>query len=125
MTATNPILTDDEMTLTAPAESQIAELIGQVEEDIKGVRVYLTQGGCSGMGFGMTFTDQIDENDCILECDGFKLIVDNNAVPHLRGVEIDYVDRGDGNKVFQFNNVQPAESGGSGCGGCSSAGSCG
>jgi iron-sulfur cluster insertion protein len=124
MSATNNILTDENMTLTAPAENQIAELISQVEDDIKGVRVYLTQGGCSGMGYGMTFTDQIDENDFILECDGFNLIVDNNAVPYLRGVEIDYVDRGDGNWVFQFNNVQPMESG-SACGGCSSAGSCG
>lgn len=124
MSATNNVLTDENMTLTTPAENQIAELISQVEDDIKGVRVYLTQGGCSGMGYGMTFTDQIDENDSILECDGFKIIVDNTAVPYLQGVEIDYVDRGDGNWVFQFNNVQPMSSG-SGCGGCSSAGSCG
>lgn len=124
MTVTNNVLTDKDITLTEPASNQIAELFQQVEEDIKGVRVYLTPGGCSGMGYGMTFTDQIDENDSVLECDGFKLVIDNNAVPYLRGAEIDYVDRGDGNWVFQFNNVQPAESG-SGCGGCASAGSCG
>lgn len=124
MSATNNVLKDDYMTLTGPAESQISELIDQVEEDIKGVRVYLTPGGCSGVGYGMTFTDQIDENDSVVEFDDFKLVIDNNAVPYLQGVEIDYIDRGDGNWVFQFNNLQPMDAS-SACGSCSSAGSCG
>lgn len=124
MTAsTHQALTAEDITLTAPAEVKISELFRQVEEDILGVRVYATPGGCSGVSFGMTFTDQIFDNDAILQCEGFKVIVDNGALPMLRGVQIDFADRGDGNSVFMFNNLQPAES--SGCGGCSSASSCG
>lgn len=125
MTATSEnILAADYMTLTAPAQSKIVDLIGQVEEDIQGVRVYATAGGCSGVGFGMTFTDQIDETDNVLEFEGFKVVIDSGAVPHLRGVEIDYVDRGDGTSVFKFNNVQPVKDE-SACGGCASASTCG
>ncbi len=125
MTATTDrILGAGYMTLTAPAQSKIVDLISQVEEDIKGVRVYATAGGCSGVGFGMTFTDQIDETDSVLECEGFKVVIDDGAVPYLQGVEIDYVDRGDGTSVFKFNNVQPVKDE-SACGSCASASTCG
>ncbi|VAX07851.1 hypothetical protein MNBD_GAMMA26-2342 [hydrothermal vent metagenome] len=117
-------LTDEYITLTAPAQTKIVELIGQVEEDIQGVRVYATPGGCSGVGFGMTFTDQIDETDSVLECEGFKVVIDSGALAHLQGVEIDYVDRGDGTSVFKFNNVTPVKDE-SACGGCASASTCG
>ncbi|HEC15974.1 MAG TPA: iron-sulfur cluster assembly accessory protein [Sedimenticola sp.] len=124
MTATTGnVLAEDFITVTTPAQTKIVDLIGQVEEDIQGVRVYATPGGCSGISFGMTFTDQIAEDDNVLECEGFKIIIDTGALPHLRGVEIDYVDRGDGTSVFKFNNVQPVDQ--SACGGCPSASSCG
>lgn len=124
MTATTGnILTENFITVTDPAQTKIVDLIGQVEEDIQGVRVYATPGGCSGISFGMTFTDQIADDDNVLEYEGFKIVLDTAALPHLRGVEIDYVDRGDGTSVFKFNNVQPVDQ--SACGSCASASSCG
>ena len=42
------LLTEADLSLTGPAQGKMAELIGQVEEEIKGVRVYATPGGCSG-----------------------------------------------------------------------------
>ncbi|MES9870853.1 MAG: iron-sulfur cluster assembly accessory protein [Sedimenticola sp.] len=117
MSETTALSTDD-ISLTAPAQTKMAELIGQVEEAIEGVRVYATPGGCSGINFGMTFTDQINDNDGVLDCDGFKVIIDDGTMQHLKGVEIDFVDRGDGGASFVFNNLQPM---GGGCGTCGSA----
>ncbi|MES9955592.1 MAG: iron-sulfur cluster assembly accessory protein [Sedimenticola sp.] len=117
MSETTALSTDD-ISLTAPAQTKMAELIGQVEEAIEGVRVYATPGGCSGINFGMTFTDQINDNDGVLDCDGFKVIIDDGTLQHLKGVEIDFVDRGDGGASFVFNNLQPM---GGGCGTCGSA----
>jgi len=115
-------LTDTELALTAPAQGKMAELIGQVEENIEGVRVFATPGGCSGMSFGMTFTDQLNADDSIRDYDGFKVIVDGGTLEHIRGVEIDFV--GDGGEArFVFNNLQP-QGGGGGCGSCGSQGSC-
>ena len=111
-------LTEADLSLSGPAQGKMAELVGQVEEEIKGVRVYAAAGGCSGINFGMTFTDQIDVNDRVLECDGFNVIVDNDTMQYLQGVEIDFIDRGDGAATFVFNNLQPM---GGGCGTCGSS----
>ena len=110
-------LTDQDLTLTDSARSKLSELVQQVEEEIKGIRVYATPGGCSGINFGMTFTDQVNENDAILEHEGVSVIVDNGTMQYLQGVEIDFVDRGDGAATFVFNNLQPV---GGGCGTCGS-----
>ena len=122
MTATTETsLTAKDLSLTNSAHTKIRELFDQVEEGIEGVRVFATPGGCSGISFGMTFTDTVDANDGVLQCDGFKVIVDNATIEYLRGVEIDFVDRGEGNASFVFNNIQPV---GGGCGTCGSAGGC-
>ncbi len=126
MTAT---LTDQDLTLTAPANGKMNELFKEVDENIKGVRVFVTPGGCSGISFGMTFAESLEADDSVLNCEGFDVIVDSNTLQYIRGVEIDFVDQGNGNESFVFNNVQPVEAApsGSGCGGCSSntgAGGC-
>ena len=116
----NP-LTESDLTLTEPAHGKMQELLGQVDDNIQGVRVFATPGGCSGISFGMTFTDSIDDTDGVLECEGYKVIVDPGTLEYLRGVEIDFVDPGDGQASFVFNNLQPV---GGGCGTCGSAGGC-
>lgn len=117
------MLNDADLSVSVTAASKFAELMGQVEDNVAGVRVYATAGGCSGVSFGMTFTDRIEENDGILDGEGFKVIVDDATMGYLRGVEIDFVDRGNGDATFVFNNLQPA---GGGCGTCgSSGGGCG
>lgn len=116
------ILADSDLTLTGAAQVKMQELIEQVEDDIQGVRVFATPGGCSGVSFGMTFTDQLNQDDNVREFNGFKLIVDGGTLDHMRGVEIDFVDGGNGDARFVFNNLQPSTAGG--CGTCGSQGGC-
>jgi len=115
-------LTKQDLSLTMFAQDKIGELFSQVDDDIQGVRVFASPGGCSGISFGMTFTDSVNDNDGVLAVGGFKVIVDEGTLQYLRGVEIDFVDRGDGNASFVFNNLPSM---GGGCGTCGSAGSCG
>lgn len=119
-------LSNEDLSVTSIAKSKMTELAGQVEEEIAGIRVYAMPGGCSGVSFGMTFTDQVTENDGVLDCEDIKVIVDTSSMQYLQGVEIDFVDRGDGAASFVFNNLQPI-GGGGGCGTCgsSSGGGCG
>ena len=116
---THAALTESDLTLTNPAQGKMAELLGQVEESIHGVRVFATPGGCSGVSFGMTFTDQLNDDDKVREYGGVKVIVDSGTLEYIRGVEIDFVDAGDGDARFVFNNLQPI---GGGCGTCGSQG---
>jgi iron-sulfur cluster insertion protein len=112
-------LPQSDISLTDPAQTKMQELFTQVDESVLGVRVFATPGGCSGISFGMTFSDAINDNDGVLECSGFKVIIDDGTLQYLRGVEIDFVDGGDGNASFVFNNLQPV---GGGCGTCGSSG---
>jgi len=110
------------LALTDAAREKMGELITQAEDDdLKAIRVFVSGGGCDGMGYGMTFTDSQTEYDCVRKEEGFEIYVDAVALNFLRGVEIDYVERPTG-ASFVFNNAF-AMSGGSGtCGACGSAG---
>jgi iron-sulfur cluster insertion protein len=120
MTAIANALNEQDLTLTSAAQAKMAELIGQVEENIEGVRVFATPGGCSGVSFGMTFTDQLSGDDNIRDFGGFRVVVDNGTLEYVKGVEIDFVDAGNGDARFVFNNLQPI-GGGGGCGTCGSS----
>ena len=124
MTASVNQLSEQDLSLTASAQEKMQELAGQVEENIEGVRVFASPGGCSGVNFGMTFTDQLTDEDNVREYEGFKLIVDSGTLQYLKGVEIDFVADDGQDARFVFNNLQPM---GGGCGTCGSntVGGCG
>lgn len=113
-------LANSDLTLTQSAQEKMAELIGQIEDDIEGIRIFASPGGCSGMSFGMNFADKLNTGDMTQEYDGFKVVVDTTTLEHLSGAEVDFVDRGDGNASFVFNNL-PQPAGGGGCGSCGSS----
>ena len=112
---------ESDLAITPEAREQLGNLYAQIDDDdIEAVRLYVSGGGCSGMTYGMTFTDRRSEYDLVLSEDGFNVYVDIVAMNYLRGVEIDYVSRPTG-ASFVFNNVF-ASTGGSGmCGGCGMA----
>lgn len=112
-------LSISDLQVSEAAQQKMAELIGQVEDDIAGIRIYAQPGGCSGMSFGMTFSERLEDNDLVRDNDGVKLIVASDTIDHLRGAEIDFVDSGNGQPSFVFNNI-PTPAGG-GCGTCGSA----
>jgi iron-sulfur cluster insertion protein len=115
-------LGESDVSLTAAARSKMVELFSQAEDDdMQAIRVFVSGGGCGGMGYGMTFTDKQTEYDYVRREEGFNVFVDAVALNFLRGVEIDYVERPTG-ASFVFNNAF-AMTGGSGtCGACGAAG---
>jgi iron-sulfur cluster insertion protein len=114
-------LTETDLEVTTSAQQKLAEIVSQSEDEVAGIRIYVGGGGCGGMTYGMTFTDQSSEFDTVLEFDDFKVLVDVVALNFLRGAQIDYIQEV-GRERFVFNNVF-AETGGSGtCGACGSAG---
>jgi len=117
-------LSTGDLEVTQPAQDKLREIIEQSDEDVSAIRIYVGGGGCGGMSYGMTFTDQQTDFDTIQVFDGFKLYVDVVALNYLRGAQIDYIQE-IGRERFVFNNVF-AETGGTGaCGGCGAAGGSG
>ncbi len=117
----NTSLTLNELEVTQSAQDKLHEIISQTDEDVSAIRLYISGGGCGGLSYGMTFTDEQGDFDTNLQFDGFKVLVDVVALNYLKGAQIDYIQEV-GRERFVFNNVF-AETGGSGvCGGCGAAG---
>jgi len=115
-------ITQDIMAITDIALEKMGELLGQVEEDVAGIRVFVHGGGCSGLSYGMTYAEEILETDSKLGNDDCQIVVDPVALGYLQGCEIDYRD-GPTGASFIFNNVFKSVGGSGACGG--GGGGCG
>ena len=115
-------LSESDINVSAVAGGQFQRLLCDVEDDdIEAIRIYVAGGGCSGMTYGMTFTDRRTDYDRVYEGDGYRVYVDAVALNYLKGAEIDFVTRETGS-TFVFNNVFQATGGAGTCGACGMAG---
>ena len=111
---------ESEIKVTEAAGNKMAELIQATDEEIKGIRVYVSGGGCGGMSYGMTYADAQSDYDRVLNAGNFRLYADVVALQYLSGAEIDYVDDGI-QATFVFHNVFKSVGGTGACGGCGAA----
>jgi len=116
-------ITGDTMQITDIALEKMTELLGQVEEDVAGIRVFVHGGGCSGLSYGMTYAEEKLDTDAQLGNEECNILVDPVALGYLQGCEIDYRD-GPTGASFIFNNVFKSVGGSGACGGCG-GGACG
>ena len=100
------------ITLTASAVARVEEMISKRESSI-GLRIGVTESGCSGYSYALDFAETVAENDTVVEQDGVKVIVDEASMPILDGIELDFVKEGL-NQSFKFNNPNVVSS--CGCG---------
>jgi len=111
------------LSITESAQAKLAELLAGAGDEVQAIRVFVAGGGCSGMGYGMTYADQITEYDHVMGSEQCKVVVDSVALSYLGGAEIDFVTDGM-SPSFVFRNAFQASGGGGGrCGGC--GGGCG
>jgi len=110
----------DEINVTPEAIEQLLALTAD-EDDVNGVRIFVSGGGCGGMSYGMTLVEEPTELDATWEKDGLKVYVDAVALSYLEGVEIDYQTQGI-NRSFVFKNVFASTDGSGACGSCGAAG---
>ncbi|MGU9957213.1 MAG: HesB/IscA family protein [Arenicellales bacterium WSBS_2016_MAG_OTU3] len=121
MTQTALAITETDLSITPSAREKISELINDADDEISAVRVFVAGGGCSGMDYGMTFTESAGETDSVIEGENsFRLVVDPIALSYMQGAEIDFSDDGL-NASFVFNNVFKAVGGSGACSGCGAA----
>ena len=113
-------LTQSKIAVTDSAKIKVAALLEEAGDQVEAVRVYVYGGGCSGMKYGMTFAEQKEPSDALMEDEKVKIVVDPVALGFLIGAEIDYADDGV-NSSFVFNNVFQSVGGSGACGGCGSA----
>ena len=100
------------ISLTQSAALQIKK---QLEKRGKGLGLKLgvKKSGCSGYAYTLDYSDTIESSDAVFEDHGVKVIVQQNDLAIIDGIQLDYRREGI-NEAFQFNN--PNVTGSCGCG---------
>ena len=100
------------------AVKKVKELIEEEGTPDLKLRVFVSGGGCSGMQYGFTFEESINEDDTKVEKDNVMLLIDPMSLQYLTGAEIDYQDNVQGS---QFVIKNPNATTTCGCGSSLSA----
>ena len=86
------------------AAEETKSLLAKPENAGKMLRIFVEQGGCSGMQYGMVFDEKRD-GDLVSEQHGVTVLVDPFSAQYLRGTVVDFSDAltGGGFKISNPN----------------------
>lgn len=88
MTAT----TTPSISITDDAVEQLkAFLVEQGTPDFA-LRVFVAPGGCSGLQYGMSVEEEVEDGDTVIDTQGVRLLVDEFSAMYLGGSEIDFIN---------------------------------
>jgi len=79
-----------DLTLTESAIAQIKRLLARDNRVGDGLRVSVTDGGCSGHSYKLDFDREAKLGDALLELNGLQVFVDSASAALLHGMVIDY-----------------------------------
>jgi iron-sulfur cluster insertion protein len=80
------------ITITESAKIKILDLLAEENNPDLSLRTFVQGGGCSGMSYGFTFDEVMNEDDFELPLEKFKVLVDSMSMQYLQGASIDYKD---------------------------------
>ena len=100
------------ISVTENAASEIKAMLAIPENQGKTLRVFVEQGGCSGMQYSMVFDERRD-GDFSTDMHGVSVLVDSFSAKYLQGAEVDFNDALTGGG-FKINNPGAKQS--CGCG---------
>ncbi len=90
------------ITLTESAIDRVRDMMTKRESGI-GLRIGVVKSGCSGYSYALDYADELANGDVILERGDVKVVVNEEAMPMLEGMELDFVKEGL-NQSFKFRN---------------------
>lgn len=93
------------LTVTESAQVKIADILAEENNPSLKLRMFVQGGGCSGMQYGFTLDEEINEDDFQIEAGSSSVLVDAMSAQYVTGAEIDYVDDLQGSR-FSIKNPQ-------------------
>ncbi|MFC7223304.1 MULTISPECIES: HesB/IscA family protein [Halalkalicoccus] len=83
---------DPEIQVSTTAAEQALDLLeGEgLDTDIAGLRLFVQQGGCAGLSYGMRFDDEPEDDDTVYEHHGLRVFVDPASMNYIEGSQLDY-----------------------------------
>ena len=78
------------LSVTDEAKIRIKEILSDSEKDKVGVRIAVSEGGCAGYSYEMTYVDNVIPNDELIEDGDIKIFIDPAAIMFLLGSTMDF-----------------------------------
>jgi len=100
------------VTVSPRAANRIAAILAKEPEGAM-LRVAVEGGGCSGFQYKFDIVRDRDEDDLVLDANGYAVLIDSVSVDYMAGSEIDFSDELIG-AAFKINN--PNATANCGCG---------
>jgi iron-sulfur cluster assembly accessory protein len=97
------------ITLTETAVQAVGRFISNSEKPTGGLRIEVTDGGCSGLSYGLRLEAEKKPDDTLIDCGEVKVFVDPLSLPKLDGMTIDFLDSLEGSG-FKFSNPNAVKS---------------
>lgn len=73
------------------AEQAIDLLDGEgLDTDVAGLRLFVQQGGCAGLSYGMRFDSEPEDDDRVYEHHGLRVFVDPASMNYIGGSVLDF-----------------------------------
>jgi iron-sulfur cluster assembly protein len=61
-----------------------------LDTDVSGLRLFVQQGGCAGLSYGMRFDTEPDEEDQVYEHNDLRVFVDPASLNYVGGSVLDF-----------------------------------
>ena len=95
------------LTVTEAAQTKITDILLEENNPALRLRLYVQGGGCSGMSYGFTLDDSLNEDDFEIPLNSTSVLVDAMSMQYVTGAEIDYKDDLSGSQfVIKNPNAQ-------------------
>jgi iron-sulfur cluster insertion protein len=80
------------LTVTEAAQTKITDILLEENNPALRLRMYVQGGGCSGMSYGFTLDEIMNEDDFEIQMKSSSVLVDAMSMQYVTGATIDYKD---------------------------------
>ncbi|MEM4780787.1 MAG: iron-sulfur cluster assembly accessory protein [Halalkalicoccus sp.] len=83
---------EPEIQVSPTAAEQALDLLeGEgLDTDVAGLRLFVQQGGCAGLSYGMRFDDEPESDDTVYEHHDLRVFVDPASMRYIEGSVLDF-----------------------------------
>ena len=87
-----PQLGGENVGVTEEAAAEALDLMEGEGMDIAegGLRLFVQQGGCAGLSYGMRFEHEPEDGDTVYERNGLRVFVDGASIDYIEGSVLAY-----------------------------------
>ncbi|PSP81620.1 iron-sulfur cluster assembly accessory protein [Halobacteriales archaeon QS_1_68_20] len=81
-----------EIEVSEEAATEALDLMDRegLDDEEAGLRLFVQQGGCAGLSYGMRFDHEPEDDDEIYEHQGLRVFVDPASMRYVEGSVLDY-----------------------------------